>query len=319
VDELLLGTDAIEFAIGTHFVFETGFTNLQFIGLASMARGAGDKLFEKMVTSIQTDEARHAQIGPAVLRILVEKDRDYAQFLVDKWFWRSWHLFAVVTGFSMDYFTPLSARTRSFKEFMQEWVNDQFVSSLTAFGLQKPWYWDTFCQSLDYYHHMVYASAYTYRSSVWFNFVLPGPEERRWLLKKYPDSWPEIDRVWSRITERWQAADIGNDFAVHGTAIVGFCALCQIVLSAGTIEENSAEVLEWEGRKRIFCSKPCRWIFEQQPERYASHKDVVARVLAGEAPANLLSLVRSYFGLDYHSWGKDAYAGDYPYLKRSAR
>ena len=35
VDELLLGSNAIEFAVGTHFVFETGFTNLQFIGLSS--------------------------------------------------------------------------------------------------------------------------------------------------------------------------------------------------------------------------------------------------------------------------------------------
>ena len=33
VDELLLAADPIEFAIATNFVFETGFTNLQFIGL----------------------------------------------------------------------------------------------------------------------------------------------------------------------------------------------------------------------------------------------------------------------------------------------
>ena len=108
VDELLIGSDAIEFAIATHFVFETGFTNLQFVGLASMAHGAGDKMFEKMVTSIQTDEARHAQIGGAVLRTVAQHDRDYAQQLIDKWFWRSWLLFAVVTGFTMDYLTPLA-------------------------------------------------------------------------------------------------------------------------------------------------------------------------------------------------------------------
>ena len=64
--------------------------------------------------------------------------------------------------------------------------------------------------------------------------------------------------------------------------------------------------------------QPCRWIFEQQPERYARHKDVVKRVLAGEAPANLVELVRSYFGLDYHTWGKDAYRGEYPFIRRPA-
>jgi len=53
MDELLLGGSPIEFAVATNFVFETGFTNLQFVGLAAMAHGAGDRLFEKMVTSIQ--------------------------------------------------------------------------------------------------------------------------------------------------------------------------------------------------------------------------------------------------------------------------
>src|SRR5690606_29138698 len=36
IDELLLGVDAIEFAIATNFVFETGFTNLQFVALSSL-------------------------------------------------------------------------------------------------------------------------------------------------------------------------------------------------------------------------------------------------------------------------------------------
>jgi toluene monooxygenase system protein A len=316
-DELLLGCDPIEFAVATHFVFECGFTNLQFLGLAAMARGAGDKMFEKMVTSIQTDEARHAQIGPAVLRTLVAHDRAYAQALVDKWFWRSWLLFAVVTGFAMDYLTPLHARTQSFKEFMEEWVIDQFVAALNEHGLAKPWYWDTFLDSLGYYHHMVYASAYTYRASVWFNFVVPGPDERAWLRQKYPRSWSDLDPIWERITERWAGADPGNDFAVHGTAIVGFCHLCQLVLCGGRPRDNAAVVIEHEGQRRIFCSEPCRFIFEQQPGRYAGHQDVVARVLAGQAPANLIALVQRYFGLDYHSWGKDAFGGVYPFVARA--
>jgi toluene monooxygenase system protein A len=88
------------------------------VGLAAMAHGAGDKLFEKMVTSIQSDEARHAQIGSPVLAVVVAHDRARAQHLIDKWFWRSWQLFAVLTGFGMDYLTPLHARRASFKEFV---------------------------------------------------------------------------------------------------------------------------------------------------------------------------------------------------------
>jgi toluene monooxygenase system protein A len=239
--------------------------------------------------------------------------------LLDKWFWRSWQLFAVVTGFSMDYLTPVEHRDRSFKEFMNEWVVDQYLSSLAQFGLERPWYWATFVESLSNYHHMVYASAYTYRSSVWFDFVLPGPAERAWLAAKYPESWPELDRVWDTVTEHWRAADPGNDFAVHGTAIVTFCDLCQLVLCGGTPRRNAAVTLEHGGRRYVFCSEPCRWIFQQEPERYEAHKDVVKRVLAGEAPANLIALLRRYFGLDHTDWGKDARGGEYPWLTREPR
>jgi toluene monooxygenase system protein A len=315
-DELLLASDAIEFAIATNFVFETGFTNLQFVGLSSLAHGVGDRMFEKMVNSIQSDETRHSQMGAPVLAKIVARDRAYAQGLLDKWFWRSWLLFAVITGFSMDYLTPLANRTSSFKEFMQEWVIDQFLETLERFGLERPRYWDTFLQALDNYHHMVYASAYSYRASVWFNPVLPGPDERAWLRAKYPESWGDFDPIWERITARWAESDPGNDFAVHGTAIVSFCDLCQMVLSNGTPRDNTANVLDHGGRRYVFCSQPCRWIFQREPQRYAAHKDVVKRVLAGEAPANLIALVRQSFGLRHETWGKDAFGGEYPWLAR---
>ncbi|HVR86576.1 MAG TPA: YHS domain-containing protein [Planctomycetota bacterium] len=315
IDELLLGANPIEFAVATNFVFETGFTNLQFVGLSSLARGAGDRMFEKMVGSIQTDEARHSQIGPAVLKILVQKDPAYAQFLLDKWFWRTWLFFAVVTGFAMDYLTPLKHRTQSFKEFMEEWVLDQFQKTLLEYGLRKPWYWNQFLEALEVYHHMVYASAYTYRATVWFDFALPGPEERAWLREKYPRSWPQLDPVWERVTERWRKSGPGVEWYTHGATPVTFCDLCQLVLCGGTPERNTAQTLVREGKKYIFCSEPCRWIFEQEPARYASHKDLVKRILAGEAPANLIDLVTRYFSLTQGTWGKDVAGGAYAWLR----
>jgi toluene monooxygenase system protein A len=319
VDELLLASNAIEFAIGTHFVFETGFTNLQFVALTALAHQVGDRMFEKMLGSIQSDEARHAQIGLPVLATVMKHDQEYAQYLLDKWFWRDWLLFAIVTGFSMDYLTPVEKRTQSFKEFMQEWVLDQYIRSIEELGLKKPWYWDTFLESLDNYHHMVYASAYTYRASVWFDFVMPGPRDRDWLRSKYPRTWDMYEPVWQTITKRWEDSDVGNEFAVHGTAIVTFCDLCQLVLCGGTPRRNSAITVTHEGKKYVFCSEPCRWIFEKEPGRYASHKDIVKRVLAGEAPANLVAMLTKYFGLEYETWGKDAFGGDYDWMNRSPK
>jgi toluene monooxygenase system protein A len=166
---------------------------------------------------------------------------------------------------------------------------------------------------------MVYASAYTYRSTVWFDFALPGPAEREWLRAKYPRSWEPLDAVWARITDRWREATPGSDFAVHGTSLVGFCDLCQLVLCNGTPSKNSATTLSRDGRKYIFCSEPCRWIFEREPARYAGHRDVVKRVLAGEAPPNLIAMLTRYFGLSYEVWGKDIYGGLYPFIERVDR
>ncbi|HKO93339.1 MAG TPA: YHS domain-containing protein [Polyangiaceae bacterium] len=314
-DELLLTADPIEFAVATHFVFETGFTNLQFVGLSALARDVGDRAFELMLQSIQTDEARHSQIGDPVLETLIRHDPARAQRLVDKWFWRSWLFFAVVTGFAMDYLTPLEHRKYSFKEFVEEWIVSQFAEQLARQGLSLPWYWSSFLSSVDYYHHMLYASAYTHRASLWFDCVLPGPRELEWLRGKYPESFGEFEPIWHRVAERQRQAGPGVEWFTHGTTPVTFCDLCQLVLCGGRPQHNSARTLLLNGRRYIFCSEPCAWIFETEPERYAAHKSVVGRILAGEAPANLLELLRSYFGLDASMWGKDAARGAYGWLE----
>jgi toluene monooxygenase system protein A len=302
-------------------VLETGFTNLQFIGLASLAHEASDHSFEKMVTSIQTDEARHAQIGHAVLATVMKHDPEYAQYLVDKWFWRNWHLFAILTGISMDYLAAGGQRQNSFQEFMEEWIVDQFLRTLDEFGLKKPWYWDILQDELQIYHHMIYASAYTYRATLWFDFVIPSPSDRKWLRRKYPKYWDDIEAVWERIEENWRATGPGaqNESAVHATALPAFCDLCQLPLSAGTPRRNTANVLAFEGRKYVLCSEPCRWIFLREPERYANHRELTKRVLSGEAPANLPDLVTEYFRLTPDTWGKDVHSGDYDWVRERAR
>jgi toluene monooxygenase system protein A len=124
--------------------------------------------------------------------------------------------------------------------------------------------------------------------------------------------------VWDRVTDRWRTSGPGVEWYAHGATPVAFCNLCQIVLAGGTPDANSAETLSHAGRKYIFCSAPCRRLFEAEPERYAAHKDVVARILAGEAPGNLLELLR-HFDLSDAEWGKDAHGGRYPWIARPER
>jgi toluene monooxygenase system protein A len=159
---------------------------------------------------------------------------------------------------------------------------------------------------------MVYASAYTHRATVWFDMSLPGPTEREWLRAKYPSTWSSFDPIWERLEERCRSAGPGVEWYTHGATPVAFCDMCQLVLCGGTPAHNTAQTLVHDGRKYVFCSEPCRWIFTREPERYAAHRGVVARILAGEAPANLLELLR-WFGLNAEVWGKDTLRGAYPW------
>jgi toluene monooxygenase system protein A len=128
------------------------------------------------------------------------------------------------------------------------------------------------------------------------------------------------DSVWDRVIDCWKAIGPGaeNEAAVHGAALPGFCDLCQLPLSGGSPRKNTANVLAVDRRKYIFCSEPCRWIFQREPERYANHTDVVKRVLSGEAPAQLSELLTEYFRLTPDTWGRDVYHGDYDWLRKAS-
>ena len=261
-DDMFLAADAIDIAIQLNFVFETGFSNLQFMAMAAMADRAHHHLFEKTVASIQTDEARHAQIGHPVLRTLLENGlAERAQYLVDKMWWRCWRLFLALTGTAMEYLTPLDARTRSFKEFMHEWVTEQFMKNLAEFDLEKPWFWDLFIEELDYAHHSFQLGLYTYRTTLWFDVAMPDEAEREWLNAKYPDWEETYGPLWDRLERRWETGGEANTLAYGLPALCNLCQLPALFVRPG---RNTACTLELDGRRYLFCSEPCRWIFEQE-------------------------------------------------------
>jgi toluene monooxygenase system protein A len=306
-DDIFLAADAIDLAIQLNFVFETGFTNLQFMAMAAMADRAHHHLFEKTVASIQTDEARHAQIGHPVLRTLLENgSRERAQYLIDKTWWRCWRLFLALTGTAMEYLAPVSARTRSFKEFMTEWVTEQFMKNLAEFDLEKPWFWDLFMEELDYAHHSFQLGLYTYRTTLWFDVAMPDRAEREWLNEKYPQWNETYGALWEELERRWQTGGEANTLSYGLPALCNLCQLPALFIRPG---RNTACTIEMGGRRYLFCSEPCRWIFEQEKSRFADHTSVVDRIVAGDAPGKLTDLHR-WMGLQAPAeTGKDLRRG----------
>lgn len=324
-DDMFTANDAVSTAIQLTFTFETGFTNLQFLGMAAEALDVGDIDFGALISSIQTDEARHAQQGEPTIKILVENGKaDVAQRLIDVIFWRTWKVFSLLTGLSMDYYTPLEHRRNSFKEFMEEWVNKQFLDQFRDFGLERPWYWDEhYLPELNWVHHAYHLGVWFWRPTVWWNPAAGvSPEERDWLEEKYPGWNDSFGKFWDVITRNVREGRIEN--ALPETFPI-VCNTCHIPVctpsgfQAGYLDRPDPLIHDYQGRRRTFCSVPCKWVFEQNPARYNDHLGIVDRFLAGQITPGLspdledgnittthLAGALAYMGISFEEAGNDA-------------
>ncbi|ABD09600.1 toluene 4-monooxygenase protein A [Frankia casuarinae] len=310
-DDMFVANDALSIALQLTFTLETGFTNLQFLGMAADAIKVGDLEFGSLISSIQTDEARHAQQGEPTIKILAEGGhKDWGQFLIDHMFWRSWRVFALLTGLSMDYYTPLEHRTMSFKEFIEEWVIKQFSDQFRDFGLEYPWYWEEFVNELTWYHHAIHLGVWNWRPTVWWNpDAGVSADERVWLEEKYPGWNRTFGKYWDAIGDNIRAGKVEATFPETLPLV---CNLCQLpIVRAAGVEAGalaSAAPLRHThgGRDYLFCSEPCKWIFARRPERFAGHRSLVDRFLAGEISPPDLGGVLAYMGLSPAEQGQDA-------------
>jgi toluene monooxygenase system protein A len=318
---MMMNPNAVDVAIQLPFTFETGFTNVQFVALAADALASGDINFANMISSIQTDEARHSQQGGPTLEILVEHDPRRAQWIIDKTFWTSARLFSVLTGPGMDYYTPLAMRKQSYKEFMQEWVAGQFVDQLRDYGLKKPWYWDEFMAGLDTWHHAMHLGVWYWRPTLWWN---PqggvSPDERDWLHDKYPRWEEQFGPAWDVIIGN--VNDDRMDLTLPRT-LPWLCNLCHLPIGTAASPRNDtypvrSYPLRYNGRTYHFCSRPCRQIWWE--DRDTLHDPtVVERLLNGEIQPSTVEGVLDWMGLTPEVMGDDAYGCRWakPYATRT--
>jgi toluene monooxygenase system protein A len=304
IDDIMMCRDAVTGAVMVSFAFETGLTNLQMVGLSTDAANMGDFTFANLITSIQSDEARHAQLGSPAIEIMIKNGRKKeAQLAVDVAFWRMWRLFAITVGIPMDYYIPLEQRHMSFKEFMHEWIIRQYDRQVRDLGLETPWYWDLLVDDIENHHHCQHGGIWSWRPTVWWNPPgAVGPRERQWLEDKYPGWNDSYGTYWDVITDNLLH---GREEKTHPECIPIICNMCQIPISnrPGKSWKARALQLEHEGRRYNFCTEPCRWIFTTDPERYKHHLSIVDRMYSGEIDPNTLDNVLIYMGIGVVSEG----------------
>lgn len=305
-DDVMLDTNVVNAAITTNLTVEHGFTNMQFIAFAADAMEAGDVNFSNILSSIQTDEARHAQQGFPTAEVLVKHDKQRAQQLLDVSFWRALRLFHTLTAPAMDYYTPVHRRKMSFKEFMLEWIVNHHERMLEDYGLQKPWYWDTFMHSLEHGGHALHIGTWYWRPTLFWNpNAGVSKEERRWLNEKYPsweDSWGYL---WDVIIENAKNGDIPQTLPLTLPAL---CNICQLPLGSAFDRHHLQPYTATHGERLYhFCSEPCQWIFSLDPARYAEHQNVVDRFIAGQIQPPNLEGGLQWMGITPDVMGDDCY------------
>ncbi|MCE2510011.1 MAG: YHS domain-containing protein [Alphaproteobacteria bacterium] len=310
IEDVMVTRDAVSSTLMNGFCLETGYTNVQFISMAADAAKMGDYTFSNVVTSIQTDEARHAQIGAPNVRFLVETGhKDEAQYVLDNAFWRSWKLFLTLTGPAIDYFTPLEKREKSFKEFMEEWIIAQYRRQIDDMGIDEPWYWDIFLDELNYAHHGLHMGLWRYRPTLfWDPKAGVTPPEREWLEEKYPGWNDTFGKSWDVVIENLKNGEVEKTLPL---TLPMLCNICQLPFVAPPNRKTKDfklhdHTLEHNGRLYHFCSKPCKWIFETETDRYQEHKTLIDRFLAGEIQPMTIPGVLAYMGVAPGEMGDDA-------------
>ncbi len=262
-----------------------------------------------MISSIQTDEARHSQQGGPTLEILVEHDPRRAQWIIDKTFWVSARLFSLLTGPAMDYCTPLQTRKQSYKEFMQEWIAGQFLDQLRDYGLKKPWYWDEFMAGLDTWHHSLHLGVWYWRPTVWWK---PqggvSPEECEWLHDKYPQWEEQFGPIWDVIIDNINSNRM--ELTLPET-LPWLCNLCHLPIGTASSPRNEkyrvrSYPLKHNGYTYHFCSRPCRQIWWE--DRDTLHDPtVIERLIGGEIQPPTVEGILAWMGLTPEVMGDDAY------------
>lgn len=305
-DDVMLSADCVEAALATNLTLEHGFTNIQFVALAADAMAAGDVNWSNLLSSIQTDEARHAQQGFPTLQVLMDHDPERAQRIVDVALWRATRLFQLLTGPAMDYYTPLAQRKMSFKEFMLEWIVDQHERMREDYGLKKPWYWDQFLLALENGHHAAHLGMWFWRPTLfWKPKAGVSKAERKWLSEKYP-SWEEDWGVlWDQIIANIKA---GKMELTLPETLPALCNVTHTPITSGiSRDELRPATSVYQGRLYHFDSEISKWCFDIQPERYAGHMTVVERFISGQIQPMTLAGGLEWMGLTPDVMGDDAY------------
>lgn len=297
-----------EFLTSISFSFEYLLTNLLFVPFMSGASFNGDLPTMTFGFSAQSDESRHMTLGLESVKFLLEQDEDnlpIVQAWIDKWFWRSYRLIALVAQM-MDYMLPRPVM--SWKEAFELYFEQQMLGGLfpdlAFYGIRPPLHVEHAIAEKEILSHQVYWTLYSFGFAAAFNTTVPTPDKMSWLSGSYPDTFERYyGPVWDK-AKRIQ--DGGGRFFFQG--LPQLCQVCQIPMiftEPGDPSRLCFRNSEYRGEKFHFCSDGCQWIFEREPQKYVQAWLPVHQIYQGNCGGPSVPEVLAWYGI------QDGDAGEY--------
>lgn len=273
--EDVMTCDAVETALGLQIFIETAYSNIFFVGLSSAATVAGDPMMASTMLTIQSDESRHMANGYATLMTLLQDDRNIPliQQVMDKWAWRAHMAFEVPLMLVADYM--VRQKTESAKEMSRRWVLEDFYGGfyqkLEKYGIKEPRWLPDIMKNIEWASH----SAAVYLFGAWpvfYHRYDPIDErEMEWFEGKYPGWYSHYGKFWETYKQMTDP-DAGMLILKALGGLPAFCQVCQLPWIFPRPDASAGRAVDINGRKRVFCSAGCQWIYEQDPNHYEGFK-----------------------------------------------
>ncbi|MGE0680418.1 MAG: aromatic/alkene/methane monooxygenase hydroxylase/oxygenase subunit alpha [Candidatus Binatia bacterium] len=273
--ETFIAGDPIECSISLQVVGETAFTNPLFVAFPNTAAANGDQATPTVFLSIQSDEARHMANGYATLVTVLSDDRNLPliQEALDKYFWRGHIFIDAFLGTLTDYFS--TNRVGAYKNMWQQWIMEDWVGSFIArlekFGLKAPRWLPQAQENINWVNHSAAMAAYALWPVAFWRYDAPTEKDREWFESQYSGWNTHYGKFWeaySTMTDPKQ----GQIPAQLFPSLPPLCQVCQMPCVFPRPDISWARVVEKAGKKRAFCSEPCEWMFDLEPQRYLGHQ-----------------------------------------------
>lgn len=272
--ETFVAGDPIECSISLQVVGETAFTNPLFVAFPNTAAANGDQATPTVFLSIQSDEARHMANGYATLVTVLSDDRNLPliQEAVDKYFWRGHMFIDAFLGTLTDYFS--ANRVGAYKKMWQQWIIDDWVGSFIArlekFGLKPPRWLPNAQENINWINHSAAMAAYALWPIAFWRYEAPTEKECEWFEAEYPGWNAAYGQFWTAYRQMTDPRQ-GQIPAQLFPSLPPLCQVCQMPCVFPRPDVSTARVVEKAGKKRAFCSEPCEWMFDLEPQRYLGY------------------------------------------------